>query len=1217
MSVWKSPVFYFGVLLSLTVLAALAAPFLVNWDAYKTQLEDYGQQLTGREVVIAGGVDARLFPWPRLTATNVIVANEEGFNDAPLLAADAITTRFSLAGLFSAELQVEEIEFDAPQLNLVRAGNGGMNWTIRPAARLQGLLSRVKLDRITIRNGGIWFEDKQRKQGTNLTGIAATLSAQELEGPWRLTGAGQWRDTALNLSFSTGAYNPAEGLRMGLMATPVDAELPIFSLDGLWRGEELKGQINLSGQEGGSGKGSIQDKLRPVALQSDFILTPMAAQFSNIKIAPADKKDSGTLIEGRASVDLSSGARADIVLAAPRLNLDTVLGAGSLARWRNGGLLAVANSIFSELPEAVEAKYALDVSVLTAGGESLNEVSLKGTAGRAAIRINSATAQLPGRTRAKFDGVVFPRAGGAQLGGTLTLESTDLRGFAGWLLPGARQAMADNWKGARGRLKLQSKINWSPGKLALEQGDYELDGLPGTVNLAWRFGEVPQIDLDVETQALNLDTYLLGAGAAPFSANPLALLALLPTALDLGQVAEHRLRLKAASLTLNGASAQGVNADYAAGLSGLELKALEFSAAGGAAFKGEGLVINGTDGPVGEINFSLKADDVAGVLRLAGLGAGNGALPWQSLLGQTEAAFTIAMDAEQARPRLNIKGRGRSGQMGFVADATLRDLGRRQGALTSASLEISAADAAPVLRVAGLAGADASGPLQAKAILDGDDTEGFAAQLSLAALGSTLSYSGRLKPGDAFWGADGAVAIEAPSLAPWLAALGMPAAPAAGGPARWQGKLLAKDAGLVLEQDGPAAPDDAFKMNLALDARRMLSADIETGSLALGQVLAWAFLPWRGTAIDLQDSFSSGTWPFEGGQVYLKPRVLESGLGRPLREAVIGLAFSPGGREFSVKTPGKAADISLAVKPEGSGFQLAGRGRLTIDLPEAMRVAGGAAIASGSMIVEGDVSAPGRSPAAALQAMQGTGVFWLEGASLGAVTVNGFGKALAGIAAPSDLTNVLTTLEQPPGTPVPAQTGALTVKDGIASTAAIAMRNKEESLTIVPQLDLQSRELTLMADAQSALRPDLPPVTFTFTGPPDALKLRKGSAALAAKLGYELMSLEMAKLEKLRQEEQAILKREEEQRMADQQRFEAYQQQRAELRQRERELHFQEEERKRLAIEAQQALRSAILAGDAINRQELALRLREIAVRRLLAEPLPQEPAPQPPVLLP
>ena len=78
MKVWKSPVFYFGIVLVLAVFSAMLAPFVVDWGNYRAGLEAYGEKLTGRKVEIAGPIGVRLFPWPRLTAQEVRIANPPG-----------------------------------------------------------------------------------------------------------------------------------------------------------------------------------------------------------------------------------------------------------------------------------------------------------------------------------------------------------------------------------------------------------------------------------------------------------------------------------------------------------------------------------------------------------------------------------------------------------------------------------------------------------------------------------------------------------------------------------------------------------------------------------------------------------------------------------------------------------------------------------------------------------------------------------------------------------------------------------------------------------------------------------------------------------------------------------------------------------------------------------------------------------------------------------
>ena len=65
-----------------------------------------------------------------------------------------------------------------------------------------------------VRDAGLRVTTARRLLLEALWDAREPLSAEELEGPWRLIGSGQWRDTLLSLNFSTGAYKPGEGLRL-------------------------------------------------------------------------------------------------------------------------------------------------------------------------------------------------------------------------------------------------------------------------------------------------------------------------------------------------------------------------------------------------------------------------------------------------------------------------------------------------------------------------------------------------------------------------------------------------------------------------------------------------------------------------------------------------------------------------------------------------------------------------------------------------------------------------------------------------------------------------------------------------------------------------------------------------------------------------------------------------------------------------------------------
>jgi hypothetical protein len=150
MKVWRSPVLYFGVLLVVAVIGLLLAPVVVDWNGYRSDLESYGRKLTGRAVTVEGDISVRLFPWPRLTAEKVTIANPPGLTDPHFATAERIPIRMTLAGLVQGGIDVESIEVEQPAVMLERRATGEGTWVFTPSAGLinSDILSRVKLDQV-------------------------------------------------------------------------------------------------------------------------------------------------------------------------------------------------------------------------------------------------------------------------------------------------------------------------------------------------------------------------------------------------------------------------------------------------------------------------------------------------------------------------------------------------------------------------------------------------------------------------------------------------------------------------------------------------------------------------------------------------------------------------------------------------------------------------------------------------------------------------------------------------------------------------------------------------------------------------------------------------------------------------------------------------------------------------------------------------------------
>ncbi len=187
----------------------------MNWNGYKPNLEAYGHRLTGRTVQIGGDVQITLFPWPKLTAEEVAIGNPEGIDGPPLIHSNLMTLSLQLGGLLNGNLNVDSVELVEPKVTLIRNADGAVNWLLSPDEDLRrsSLLANVRLDQIQLSNGTIRIDDRKQGFTADLSTMDATMSADAIEGPWRLKGTGYWRETPMAITFTSGVYKDEEPFR--------------------------------------------------------------------------------------------------------------------------------------------------------------------------------------------------------------------------------------------------------------------------------------------------------------------------------------------------------------------------------------------------------------------------------------------------------------------------------------------------------------------------------------------------------------------------------------------------------------------------------------------------------------------------------------------------------------------------------------------------------------------------------------------------------------------------------------------------------------------------------------------------------------------------------------------------------------------------------------------------------------------------------------------
>ena len=410
MKVWKSPVFYFGVLLVVAVAGLLLAPFVIDWNGYRSDLEAYGKKLTGREVAVEGQISARLFPWPRLTAEKVAIANPPGFSEQRFATAERITIRMTLASLLRGGIDVESIDVEQPTLSLERRATGEGNWIFTPSADLirSDILSRVRLDQIMFTGGTIHYRDRRRGETVTLDDFNANVASPGVAGPWRLRSQSLYNDRAVDISVNTGSYVEGEPFRFGVKLSSADGSGYVFGFDGEAAGGKAEGQVRIEPARADDGKSDAEGRIRPLLFTAKAKGDFDRVDFTDIEVSRLEPGNNGPITTGSATLALGSRIDARVNLKAAMLDADALAGAQSRDVLRQAGGLGVVGHLLALLPGNMGLAGRLDVTALKSGGQNFDNVELDIAAERDQLRIGRFAAGLPGRSQSHQPRLALP-----------------------------------------------------------------------------------------------------------------------------------------------------------------------------------------------------------------------------------------------------------------------------------------------------------------------------------------------------------------------------------------------------------------------------------------------------------------------------------------------------------------------------------------------------------------------------------------------------------------------------------------------------------------------------------------------------------------------------------------------------------------------------------------------------------------------------------------
>jgi large subunit ribosomal protein L24 len=483
-----------AIALILAVVAALIAPFVIDWSAYRPILEAEASRVLGTQVSVAGAIDARLLPSPRLNLHDVTIGS-----GAERMHADELDLQFALTPLLRGAWQAEEMRLASPQFTLRLDKNGRVQ---APAFAANFDPETLSIDRLQIEAGTLMLAGMDRDATVTLSGVFFNGRARSLLGPYDGSGAFTVGGESYSLeNLSTGRINDG-ALRVRAVAQPADHPYRVETEGTLHFADakpRFEGALALTPTPG------LKRKAATWSVHGKLTANASSAQLQNLELAYGGEKP-GMKLTGLVRFDYAKAPSLSAELNAARVDLDAMLAnpdgshPAPAATLRD---LAKSTGVLALLP-SISTKAGVKIDEVVLGGASLLEVAGDLRSTHDGWELKPLQFRAPGFSKVMVSGSLKANDGALAFSGPVEIEAADPKALFAWLEGRGRIASSD----AR-PLTLQGDVALGAERLAIVNIKARFDGEPLTGRVAYTFAAAKrgaQLDAALSADRLDLDT---------------------------------------------------------------------------------------------------------------------------------------------------------------------------------------------------------------------------------------------------------------------------------------------------------------------------------------------------------------------------------------------------------------------------------------------------------------------------------------------------------------------------------------------------------------------------------------------------------------------------------------------------------------------------------------------------------------------------------------
>ncbi|HHG91288.1 MAG TPA: AsmA family protein [Devosia sp.] len=454
-----------GILAILVLAGGFLVPNWINWEGYRDRLESMAEAALGTDVIIAGSIDFRLLPQPRMQFGATIV----GPADAPVVEIGGLVAEFSLADFLRDRLSITSLVLQSPTLSVSVGESGELQLPFVLPEALSA--SRLSVASARIVNGTFRFADKRSGDFWQMKNFEGEVTVSDARGPYSLQGTGEADGRAHAIRVNTSSMNANAEMQLSAFVRAMDGTYSLSTQGILEVGIQpvFKGQATFRGipetvHEADNVKGDL-------VLVSEVEVTSEKILLSTFSIQP-DENLTGARLSGAAVVQLGK-----------TLSFDAVISGGVLAlaprdmRERTEHEPYELVRLLSEMPPLfvppIMGRIGVDIAELDLRAFSLRELRIDATTDGRVWSLGELSAQLPGDSSLRLAGKLYDDGGKAGFQGTVSLNSERPDVLANLWHP-----LKDDNPLFNRKVEVSAEVALGSGELSLAEGVFMLDESP-------------------------------------------------------------------------------------------------------------------------------------------------------------------------------------------------------------------------------------------------------------------------------------------------------------------------------------------------------------------------------------------------------------------------------------------------------------------------------------------------------------------------------------------------------------------------------------------------------------------------------------------------------------------------------------------------------------------------------------------------------------------